>query len=197
MFDIGDVHVVTSVPPGVKEPLEGCADACAGMGSTLVNNTFIFSFFEVKLREMLTNLSISFLETLTDIVREAAFAIDLNANSRQQCFTCSSRETRVHIANLSFCATVNESNTEIDANFFGDMPGPIGDVLRNQTSDTPLFQPRDHVIGMQTCRSIDEDPSWSFAQNTTRNPRFLGEQRRQLLPLLHGLTKEQPSIGTE
>ena len=65
------VDVVASVPPGVKEPLEGCAEACAGMGSTLANNTFIFSLFHVKLREMLTNLSVSFLETLTDIVREA------------------------------------------------------------------------------------------------------------------------------
>ena len=165
MFDIGDVDVVTSVPPGVKEPLDGCAEAFARMGSTLVNNTFIFSWFEVKLREMLTNLSISFLETLTDIVREAiknlvdrnAFAIDPNANSRQQCFTCSCRETRVHIANLSFRTTVNDSNTEIDATFCIDMSGPIGDVLRNQTSDTPFFQPRDHVIGMQTCRSIDEN----------------------------------------
>ena len=57
MFDIGDVDVVTSVPPGVKEPLEGSTEAHAGMGSTLVNNTFIYSMFYVKLREMLTNLS--------------------------------------------------------------------------------------------------------------------------------------------
>ena len=71
MFVIGDVDVVASVPPGLKEPLAGCAEACAGMGSTLVNSTFIFSLFHVKLREMPTNLSISFFETLTDIVREA------------------------------------------------------------------------------------------------------------------------------
>ena len=63
--------LVASVPPGVKEPLEGCAEASAGMGSTLVNNTFIFSLFHVKLREMLTNVSISCFETLTHIVREA------------------------------------------------------------------------------------------------------------------------------
>ena len=63
------------------------------MGSTLVNNTFIFSLFHVKLREIPTNVSISFFETLTSIVREAvtsasknlvdqnAFAIDPNAKS--------------------------------------------------------------------------------------------------------------------
>ena len=60
LFVIGDVDVVASVPPWLKEPLEGCAEARTGMGSTLVNNTFIFSLFHVKLREMLTNLSISF-----------------------------------------------------------------------------------------------------------------------------------------
>ena len=70
MFVIGDVHVVASVPD-LQEPLEGCAEAYARMGSTLVNNTFIYSLFYVKLQEMLTSVSISFFETVTRIVREA------------------------------------------------------------------------------------------------------------------------------
>ena len=120
------------------------------MGSTLVNNTFIFLLFEVKLREMLTNLSISFLEKLTDIVREA-----IPSESKTSSIDMLLLSTQMSTAD----SNVNESNTKIDATFFVDMPGPIRDVLRNQTSETPFFQPRDHVIGQQTCRSIDEDPS--------------------------------------
>ena len=65
---IGEVDVVASVPPDLKEPLE----ADAGMGSTLVNNTFIYSLVYVKLsRDANQCVIFVFLETLTHIVREA------------------------------------------------------------------------------------------------------------------------------
>ena len=137
------------------------------------------SLCNLKLLEMLTNLSISFFETLTVIARAAVlrdknlvcqnvFAINPNANSRQQCLTCSSRKTRVHIANLSFCAIVNDTDTKIDPALFVDLPTPIRNVLYPGDS--------------HSC--------------TSRNLCFFGEQRRQLFPLLHGLVKKQPSSGT-
>ena len=57
-------------------------------------------------------------------------------------------------SNLRICTTVNDANTEIAATLLVDMSGPIGDVLRK-----PATRHRDHVIGMQTCRSVDKDLS--------------------------------------
>ena len=142
LFVIGDVDVVVSVPPCLKEPLRGCAEARAGMGSTLVKNTFIFSWFHVKLRgDAHQSVNIIFLETLTDIVREATpsesktSSIEMFLLSTQTPRADSNAlhvpvvKTRVHIANLGFCTTVNDANTEIDATLLVDTPGPIGDVL--------------------------------------------------------------------
>ena len=106
-----------------------------------------------------------------NLVYQNAFAINPNANSRQQCFTCSSRKTRA-------------------------LPTPIWSVFWNQTSDTPFFQPRDHVIWVQACGSVDKNPSRWLTQDTSRNPCFFGKQRRQLFPLLHRLVKKQPRSGT-
>ena len=86
------------------------------MSAILWSTLVIFSLFEVKLREMLTNLSISFLETLTDIVREA--------------IPSESKTSSIEMLLLSTQMPMADSN-----------------ALHTQ-------------CWLQTCRSIDEDPSW-------------------------------------
>ena len=77
--------------------------------------------------------------------------------------------------------------------------GLLRNVLKNQNSDTPLLSTE--RSRHRRCRPVECDDEGPISVICTKHDQkstlFLGEQRGQLFPLLHGLIKEQPSSSTE